>query len=240
MKNRIIATMARSFDNTTSSGHIHLVSSIFIPNNHFNLDLNRLSVVLKTLKYKKYILTIYLDEEISEVKIFTYGESLIEFKVGIYKLLSYLTTVNTYQGLIELVMGQKFSNTKDFDSVINDVLFVFENLTWLNIKLYFKLYNIQIGGGTITKRHLLSTTHYNLSFFLTLLGVNSKDIYDSFTNELLKPKHENKVNLLPYKKENLNENLNYDLITQLMFWSITEIKNNLLTEIKKLELQNTQ
>ena len=44
----------------------------------------------------------------------------------------------------------------------------------------FKYVNINISGGSVTKRHFISTAHLNLSLFLLKLGYSAKDIYRSF------------------------------------------------------------
>ena len=60
------------------------------------------------------------------------------------------------------------------------MLFVYEKINWSNLQLIFKACNIDISGGTISKRHTLSTVQFNLSLLLIEMGYNVTDIYNSF------------------------------------------------------------
>lgn len=86
------------------------------------------------------------------------------------------------EGFIQQFVGSHnlIVRNKDLSNLINNVLFVFENLNWVTLQLLLKTININISGGSVTKRHLLSTANFNLALFLINLGYSAKDIYSSF------------------------------------------------------------
>nr|YP_010462013.1 RNA polymerase [Hericium erinaceus]UUF93967.1 RNA polymerase [Hericium erinaceus] len=51
-------------------------------------------------------------------------------------------------------------------------LFIFDGLSWSNIVFLLYIVNINISGGSITHRHLLSTTHNDLYLYLNVLFSN--------------------------------------------------------------------
>ena len=81
------------------------------------------------------------------------------------------------------------NNSKNKDTYGIHSLFIFEDITWSNIVLWFKLNNIILSGGNSTKRHLISSLDINL--FISIIGLfefkivdliniasqNNKDIY---------------------------------------------------------------
>ena len=73
---------------------------------------------------------------------------------------------------------------------LNKILFVFEDIDWDSIKYIFLLADIIISSGSITKRHILSTTQFNLNKNLIFLGYNEESVYNSYIylNNLKKDK----------------------------------------------------
>ena len=57
----------------------------------------------------------------------------------------------------DAVCSDKYKKNKDFDAVISNSLFIFNNLYWSNMILTFKMSGYDISGGTEFKRHLLCT-----------------------------------------------------------------------------------
>lgn len=73
---------------------------------------------------------------------------------------------------------------KDWNNILNNCLFIFEDLNWRNLQLLFKNFNIDISGGSITRRQYLSSTGFYLSLHLCSLNLTPSDIYNSFSNLL--------------------------------------------------------
>jgi hypothetical protein len=54
------------------------------------------------------------------------------------------------------------------------MLFIFKNIDWMTLQLIFRIIHIQLSGGSLSRRHYLSTSEFNLSKYLFLLGVEEK------------------------------------------------------------------
>lgn len=67
-----------------------------------------------------------------------------------------------------------------------NLIFIFNNIAWSNIVYLFKIYGINLYGGSNSRRHLLSTVQTKLVSFLMLLNdlaIDYNSIYKSF-NEI--------------------------------------------------------
>ena len=199
--NYIYAVLARSFDNNLNNNNVHLISSVYYSKNL--LDVGILERYSKRVSKVCYVLYIYNDivsdsEDIElglqfveklESSERCRNEYFYEVYLGISVLLQSLggsslnnsTEVIYQKDIIELIIGDVLSRSKDYNSILNNVLFVFIGLNWDIIKHIFKYCNIGLSGGTITKRNILSSVEYNLSTFLFMLGVKYKDVYESFS-----------------------------------------------------------
>lgn len=74
------------------------------------------------------------------------------------------------------------------DKIYNQCLFVFNNITWSNIVLKFKINNIEISGGSSPSRHMLTTSDILLNYYLSILtkfdtNYLMKIGYNSYKNE---------------------------------------------------------
>ena len=51
-----------------------------------------------------------------------------------------------------------FKSKKDYTIILNRVIFIFEDISWSNLALSFRLgLNVRLNGGTVTKRFALNT-----------------------------------------------------------------------------------
>jgi hypothetical protein len=67
------------------------------------------------------------------------------------------------------------------DPLLKSMIFIFENLSWAEIVLLFRLNNLNISGGSNTLRHILSPVQLRLAQFITCIeGMNSSKIVESF------------------------------------------------------------
>lgn len=175
----------------------------------------------------------------------------------------YDNIIYTLNRIINSSKSEKFNhkNIRDFNSLYlkdnNDyfnVIFIFNDITWSNIKLIFKIMDINIYGGTITRRHLLSTVELGLVKFLLLLHnmyIDPSVIFKSF-NELssYNAKYDKSViNLVKNLPETLDEIdtldiqygneliLKLNIITNLFLQIIDVIKDLNLIEERILNLE---
>lgn len=166
-----LSTVSRSFDKYhVDNNKIHLVSSIFYANSfevNSNTNFNSVHYIIRILP---------VDLDIFEV--ITHNSTCIEFRVSIVYFLNSLLN-SSVEGFIEVLIGNRFETEKENHSLLNNVLFVYEDLSWPTIQTVFKQININISGGSISKRQILSTAEYNLSSMLFSLGYNLVDIYNS-------------------------------------------------------------
>nr|QWO71438.1 RNA polymerase [Termitomyces sp. T123] len=85
--------------------------------------------------------------------------------------------------LFKNIFGLKTDKTKNMDNLWNNSLFVFYNIYWFNVVLLFKYNGIDISGGSISKRHVFTSSDYKLCR-------NLNDIY-GYDNKLNQVIHSN-------------------------------------------------
>lgn len=183
---KILAVMARSFDyNQLNEKKIHLISSIFyMDNKYYKIDYTKLSNFLKNNEVNKYIIYLYLNDNITadsfsdDIKTIKISDNLIMYKINIILFL-------TKKDLFDEIIGKE-PFRKDYNSILIDSLFVIDGISWDFFKLFFDILDIKISGGNYNNRHVLSSVQYSLSFFLLGLGAKSRDIYENFkTSQIL-------------------------------------------------------
>lgn len=140
-------------------------------------------------------------------------------------LLLNLNNSNNTAGVLQLsIFDTQFSN-----SDINKFVFLFRGLTFPMLQGLFRKHQIAISGGFGGKRLYLNTTNFFLSQFLSHIGYNSTDIYNSY-----------KVSK-DYNKIDLNANYSNDedyyfMLNVLKQINISEM-TGLLNSKKELESQ---
>nr|YP_009710654.1 hypothetical protein [Amanita inopinata]QFZ98603.1 hypothetical protein [Amanita inopinata] len=245
----ILATFARSFDKYIPEGNIHLISSIiYLQMENYKLDLEALKSYTNNNKTQRFLFRIFLYPGDLD---FTYnsqehGEYLTEYCIN----LPYLFLSNREKGwisLIEEIVGDRLTDKKDFDNILSDSLFIFHDISWKIVKSLFKLNNIIVSGGSITKRNILTTVEYNLSFYLIVLGLNTKAIYDSFLiqENLLNINFKSKISISDIDKiDNIFERIQYynkyiyKKITVILLKSELESRlSNINNDIESLNLR---
>lgn len=186
---QILASFARSFDKShIESGRIHLLSSIYLSKG--NDSLNIISVLKSYVQghhsgifNSKLYIFILVNEDV-----YKYGERYKELASGFYNnIVIVYTTLERLiyhigllskekDDLFSSIFGDQDIESKDFDSIASQSLFIFDNQLWSNIVLKFKLHNIDISGGSIPKRHVLHTVDYQLAINLFKLFGDSIDL----------------------------------------------------------------
>lgn len=131
---------------------------------------------------------------------------------------------------------------------INPIIF-FKGLSWNNIVHIFKLNNIIINGGSITKRHKLSICDYRLAVFLSLLGIYEEDkssLYKSYKEKNYSSPRFNKQNEINMENHGhvtqylyINESLDLNLKLNSIKTNIFDVESNIdkiKSELKRLDL----
>jgi hypothetical protein len=170
----LFATLARSFDQYhVKNKKIHLIASVFYTDKDL---INNISLLQDNSDTHLIIRVLRRGDDY--FKIIEHNANSVEF----YCSWSHLLNKSINDGLenfMEELIGSSHLESKVGGNILNNVYFIFEDTTWLNLQLLFKIINIQLSGGSITRRQFLSTNQYYLSFFLLKLGYNYEDIYNS-------------------------------------------------------------
>ena len=112
--------------------------------------------------------------------------TIIKCSTGI--LLKNLLFTENSNSLFNNIFGKFNLESKDFDTIIQQSIFIFINQMWSNVVLNFKINKVDISGGSISKRHILHTVDYQLVLFLLNIFDESKIpniVYNSYKNSLL-------------------------------------------------------
>jgi hypothetical protein len=205
---------------------IHLVSSNFYTK-YFSIDTN-------TNFHNLLNIIRITTENIVRYEVIVHNSTCIEFIISIPYFLENLYK-SGLEGLVDVVIGNHTESKKTNRSLLNNVLFVYEDISYSTIQALFSNSKINISGGSISKRHLLSTTEVNLSYILMSLNYNSTDIYNSsiIYSELL-----HRAKSIPANEINNNMDL---LITKgLRITHIEKVLNfqieQVINEINRLSL----
>ena len=199
----VYVMFARSYDYSTKNGGVHLISSVYSHPSLFNFE--KLGVYLSS-KEEDYLKEVLLSssgqfiivrvindlpdisngkgENFSVIKTVNHSDNLIEFILPVSILFTKLLGISSenYTGILEGVIGSFVNREEQFDSHLNNTLFVYENISWSNIVELHKLCDIFISGATKSNRWFLGSVQHNLSLILHLYKVTKKDIYLSFKN----------------------------------------------------------
>ena len=197
--------------------------SQILQNKTYSNDLHILNVSwIKTIDLTEVDIVNNLDIPFSNV----HGE---KYKIFIYNM-SYIKFFKILDKLFDF-RSDKEKNSKYLG--INPII-IFNGLSKGNIIHLFKLHNINLNGGSISRRHKLSITEYRLSIFIDLIDLfqENKEEFLSFYKEnrfsskfYIRPSLKKEVKLNPY----INH---YNIMNNL--YSLAIEKFNLNTTISKL------
>lgn len=192
----LIASIARSFDESQSKNFMpHLIMSVFY--SQFDVSISNLEhrnvksfMVIRILDS--------LDEVCTKNTLTENNRDIVEYNFSLGYLIT-LEGIKEFKFFIQSIIGSHISQSKKaarepslgnpylsipidkyiLKNKLINVLFNFENLQWFNVKHLFNLINVRVSGGSITRRHFLSTTEFNLISSLLSLGLKHKDIYQN-------------------------------------------------------------
>lgn len=163
-----LATATRSIDKGHKYNNIHLMFSGFYSDKDYTKRLANYSYTQIIIRILKRI-----DEYFDMIE---HNNSTVEFVCSLPYLFVQEGKIDI---ILENIIGPNYIIEKDKEDILNNVLFVFEDMTGSNVQFLLKFTNINISGGSITRPHLLSTTQYNLTQFLLKMGYKIGDIYRS-------------------------------------------------------------
>lgn len=238
----LLATFNRSFDEYhVSNKRIHLVSSVF-QTDYFDISTYFKNIGKNpNISTKIIIRVVSLNSNLEKtgpaLNIIEHKEyKTIEVQVTFTHLISMVKndySTKTFDSVIlELVGDTSLTmKNKETNHILNNTLFVFENSDWFTVQLLFKMVNISISGGSITKRHLISTSNYNLIWFLMFFKYNLFNIYTSFSK-----KYDKNLDLSSIEEQLY---LPAGLIRLYIELKLSESKESLLTQIDSLDKQIT-
>lgn len=237
-KSYLIASLAKSFDNYhTKNNQIHLLGSIFYTTNEVNFEIFKKSRV--PLNYTIFRLLSENNIEGDDLfEVYNHSATVTEIRISIENFLGLYVGENSKVECFENNFIYKILNIKDFTKnelgvdhnySMKDTIFIFEDIDWFTLQLLFKHVGIILSSGSISKRQILSTTQFNLSKLLFVLGYNNNDLYNSYSylNKFFSDKNENNLNSLSFEVDNL-------LMSNFIKTELSKEKNTINNTILKL------
>lgn len=175
---------------------IHLVSSIFYTTN-FNTHFEELTKINEMNRLNTVVLRIIRDRSLY-FKATRYNNSLAHIEISFLYFWELYMKSKEYSDFVDEIFQHSYQelNTNTIRGTgYKNILYVFEDLNWLDVQWFFKIKKVIISGGSITKRQYLSTTEFNLSLYLYLLGYTDVDIYESHKLAKLFKTREDKMDI---------------------------------------------
>lgn len=130
-----------------------------------------------------------------------------------------MTNKNFEHFIVQIVGDYITLNEEEKNNILNNVLFIFEDLNWFNLQLLFRIGNVFISGESNNRRYIMTSVHYNLNYFLFLMGYTITDVFNSYKYL---------INIEPTQTSN---RINHNKI--LLILSISSIIKDLLDSIHK-------
>lgn len=267
----ILACFSRSFDEYhNNNNRVHLVASTVIIKdivdslgnningslyNEFNTNLNKLMINQENYssynENKKFIIVNVVNNfleksaRLNDNILIDSSNSYINININDVISLFNKNPINDTSELISLLFGSLYDTSKSKDKEMkNNIIFLFSNINWSNVVLLFKLCNVDVSGGSITKRHCINTNEIILSNFLLYIFKDMEKIknivYNNYKNSLLSNKIsldyykkdvDTKENLINKKIKNLNISKFEDELNLPNFKLINDGKNNILVNL---------
>jgi hypothetical protein len=217
-KTYTFACFARSYNKYhLTRNTIHLVASIF-----YTLEDNSKKLFDNINTHSKILIRILNTNE-TIFKVIPHTNSILEFKISLphfFENYSHDLNTKNFENFIVKIVGDYITlNDEEKKNILNNVLFVFEDLNWFHLQLLFRIGNVFISGGGNTRRYIMTSVHYNLNYFLFLMGYTTTDIYNSYKYL---------VNIDPNQPSTIVSHNK-----TLLILSITNIINDLLDSINK-------
>jgi hypothetical protein len=218
----IFTNFVRSFDKYhNSNNRMHLISSVvFLPKAIITDDTSVYftdfwDLLSSSRTYSDQINNIVVVIENSIVndgknyKLYIERENLNVYVIGLDDLCAQLKIIDNGSGILVELFGSLSLKNKDLELCGKNCLFIFEDICWSNVVLKFKLNGIDISGGSLNKRHILSTVHFSLFMNILKFFQGNESLINSFIfNSNKSPVLSPTIPLILYNKY-IEETLNY-------------------------------
>ena len=226
----LLANFTRSYDQTQSQeGYIHLLGSIF-----YTTELKYSE--LEDYYPKLNIIRLYLETDLeggienSRINVQRLSNTIMECRMGIIYFLHLKAYGSSkpvsaerldHSTFFEYIFGNQLSSKKNtqIENLSTNTLFVFEDLDWFTIQIIFRAAGIKLSGGSITKRHILSTSQFNLSKILLSSGYSLEELYLSYA-----------------LMQKIAREVNYDLVEEQLY-DISKFNTERMTKLIETNLQ---
>lgn len=177
----MLVCLAISNDNYHKDNNlIHLVSSIFYTTD-FNSHFEELTKINEINNLNTVVLRITRNPSLY-FKTTRYSNTLAHIEISSSYFFELYRKNNEYSDFVDEIFQQSYQdlNTKTLiNTGYKNILYVFEDLNWLEVQWLFKIKKVMISGGSQSNRQYLSSSEFNLSLYLYLLGYKDADIHES-------------------------------------------------------------
>nr|YP_009493180.1 hypothetical protein [Ganoderma calidophilum]AWJ63975.1 hypothetical protein [Ganoderma calidophilum] len=147
-----------------------------------------------------------------------------------------------FHGIFKFIQTKFGMGNLSTNETLDNVIFVFKNISWTGLQHCFRVLGVQLSGGSISLRHLASSVEMNLFKHLFALKISVKDLSESrdLVQFLLKPKNLKNSFLARLvsngEKVFITQSLKKLLAIELA--ELTTVKNILLKKITLLQEKN--
>lgn len=136
-----------------------------------------------------------------------------------------------FENFISSVIDPDSTVYKDPDSILNNVLFVFEDISWHSLQYFLLGVGIRASGGSISRRTFLSSNEFRLCHYLINMNYKMRDVY--LSQNVLSKK------VKTGDDSELNEKLDRKLLIRLIHLGVVDKIIVLKSEIDKLVLDTS-
>jgi hypothetical protein len=186
----IIATLTYpDYIKYSESTNLNVIATTYFIENGSNHDYAQMNEVLDLLRIKNLSIITVVKKSLGKKildKQFNGENSIIKNIIVSYD--DFFSQEGITKFVVEQDLPIELNNNYNDEGTIDVrssfIIYRFEETTWFEIKSRFKLFNINISGGSNVKRHLFSPLHLKLAIFiLSLEKSNSfQKVIDSFSN----------------------------------------------------------
>jgi hypothetical protein len=130
--------------------------------------------------------------------------------------LYYIEYIMDLDGFLDILINNKTIN-------FSNIIFNFKDISLLTLNEYCNDNNINLSGGSYTKRHMISPIEFKLSYIIKILNYEDNDLMKEITNSFqIKSQYKNKY--MEYKN-NKKYNIEFEKLKLLVSFQIRVLKN---------------
>ena len=144
-----------------------------------------------------------------------------------------------FYDILESVKNEFGMGNLSINETLNNVIFIFENMSWTGLQHCFRVLGFQLSGGSISLRHLASSVEMNLFKHLFALNISQNELSISrdFIRLIFNPK---KLREYPssweyFHNERVNISQSFEKLLKNELSELTKLKNILLEKLTLLQ-----